>query len=155
MKNMWNPIWLFEENVLNFSDFIMHFQATQSAFYIVRCNCIYTHGCRPRRKIALFWDQSYLFLYFWLIMLENRCNIVNFKRFNVFKKNKNNATLIFLFQEYSMLSAPSCGARSPLSPLTQSTLEKHLPGLTPKRFLQQNKRSTVDVGCITGKNKFI
>lgn len=50
-----------------------------------------------------------------------------------------------------MLSASSCGARSPLSPLTQSTLEKHLPGLTPKRFLQQKKRSTADVGCITGR----
>lgn len=50
-----------------------------------------------------------------------------------------------------MLSASTCGARTPLSPLTQSTLEKHLPGLTPKRFLQQNKPSTTDVGCITGK----
>lgn len=52
-----------------------------------------------------------------------------------------------------MLSASPCGARTPLSPLTQSTLEKHLPGLNPKRFLQQNKPSTTDVGCITGKHE--
>lgn len=58
--------------------------------------------------------------------------------------------LIYLLQKHSMLSASSRGARTPLSPLTQSTLEKHLPGLTPKRFLQQNKPSTADVGCITG-----
>ncbi|XP_031619311.1 trafficking kinesin-binding protein milt isoform X3 [Contarinia nasturtii] len=51
--------------------------------------------------------------------------------------------------EHSMLSASPCGARTPLSPLTQSTLEKHLPGLTPKRFLKQNKPTTADVGCIT------
>lgn len=51
-----------------------------------------------------------------------------------------------------MLSASQCGARSPLSPLTQSTLEKHLPGLTSRRFLQRNKPSTADVGCITGKD---
>lgn len=51
-----------------------------------------------------------------------------------------------------MLSASSCGARTPLSPLTQSTLEKHLPGLKPKRFLQKNTTSTADVGCITGKS---
>lgn len=49
-----------------------------------------------------------------------------------------------------MLSASQCGARTPLSPLTQSTLEKHLPGLTPKRFLQKIKTTTADVGCITG-----
>lgn len=52
-----------------------------------------------------------------------------------------------------MLSASSqCGGRSPLSPLTQTTLEKHLPGLPTKRFLQQNKVFKVDVGCITGTN---
>lgn len=52
-----------------------------------------------------------------------------------------------------MLSASSqCGGRSPLSPLTQTTLEKHLPGLPTKRFLQQNKVLKVDVGCITGTN---
>lgn len=49
-----------------------------------------------------------------------------------------------------MLSAPYCGGRSPLSPLTQTTLEKHLPGLPTKRFLQQNRPIKVDVGCITG-----
>ena len=57
-----------------------------------------------------------------------------------------------------MLSASPCGARTPLSPLTQSTfqtLEKHLPGLTPKRFLQQNKPTTSDVGCITGSYQLI
>lgn len=52
-----------------------------------------------------------------------------------------------------MLSASSCGA-SPLSPHTQSTLEKHLPGLKPKRFLQKNSTSTVDVACITGKKNY-
>lgn len=52
-----------------------------------------------------------------------------------------------------MLSASSqCVGRSPLSPLTQTTLEKHLPGLPTKRFLQQNKVLKVDVGCITGTN---
>lgn len=50
-----------------------------------------------------------------------------------------------------MLSAASSsGAHTPLSPLTQSTLEKHLPGLKPKRFLQKKCQSTVDVACITG-----
>lgn len=49
-----------------------------------------------------------------------------------------------------MLSTTQGTGRSPLSPLTQTTLEKHLPGLPSKRFLQQQKASTVDVGCITG-----
>lgn len=66
-----------------------------------------------------------------------------------FSELSSSFALIFS-QEHSMLSASQCGARSPLSPLTQSTLEKHLPGLTPKRFLQRNKPSTSDVGCITG-----
>lgn len=51
-----------------------------------------------------------------------------------------------------MLSATSAG-RSPLSPLTQTTLEKHLPGLPTKRFLQQNRATKVDVGCITGTHR--
>lgn len=50
-----------------------------------------------------------------------------------------------------MLSTPQCGVRSPLSPLTQTTLEKHLPGLPTKRLLQQNKVIKIDVGCVTGK----
>lgn len=51
-----------------------------------------------------------------------------------------------------MLSASQCGARSPLSPLTQTTLEKHLPGLPTKRLLQQKRIMKVDVGCVTGKH---
>lgn len=50
-----------------------------------------------------------------------------------------------------MLSASPHGVRTPLSQLTQSTLEKHLPGLTPKRLLQLNKPLTADIGCITGE----
>lgn len=49
-----------------------------------------------------------------------------------------------------MLSASRQGARAPLSPLTQTTLEKHLPGLPTKRLFQQNKVMTVDIGCVTG-----
>lgn len=64
-----------------------------------------------------------------------------------YQNNKN----LFFKQQHSMLSASSSGARTPLSPLTQSTLEKHLPRLTPKRFLQQNKPLTAEVGCITGE----
>lgn len=55
-----------------------------------------------------------------------------------------------------MLSASSqCVGRSPLSPLTQTTLEKHLPGLPTKRFLQQSKVLKVDVGCITGTSRVV
>lgn len=52
----------------------------------------------------------------------------------------------------SMLSAAHVGARTPLSPLTQTTLEKHLPGLPKRRFLQQQQSQVqrCDVGCITG-----
>lgn len=49
-----------------------------------------------------------------------------------------------------MFSASQCGVRTPLSPLTQTTLEKHLPGLPKRRFLQQNQVQKCDVGCITG-----
>lgn len=59
----------------------------------------------------------------------------------------------------SMLSAAQVGARTPLSPLTQTTLEKHLPGLPKRRFLQQQQQQQqpsavqkCDVGCITGKH---
>lgn len=48
-----------------------------------------------------------------------------------------------------MLSPTRCGTQSPLSPLTQTTLEKHLPGLPSRRFLQQNKVQKCDVGCVT------
>lgn len=54
-----------------------------------------------------------------------------------------------------MLSASSSGTRSPLSPHTQSTLEKHLPGLNPKRFIQKKIASTADVACITGKKIYL
>lgn len=50
-----------------------------------------------------------------------------------------------------MLSAAQAGARTPLSPLTQTTLEKHLPGLPKRRFLQQQTTQKCDVGCVTGK----
>lgn len=49
-----------------------------------------------------------------------------------------------------MLSASQLGAGTPLSPLTQTTLEKHLPGLPKRRFLQQNQAQKCDVACITG-----
>lgn len=55
-----------------------------------------------------------------------------------------------------MLSVSKVGARTPLSPLTQTTLEKHLPGLPKRRFLQQaSQATTCDVGCITGKQSTI
>lgn len=50
-----------------------------------------------------------------------------------------------------MLSPTRCGPQNPLSPLTQTTLEKHLPGLPSRRFLQQNKVQKCDVGCVTGE----
>lgn len=53
-----------------------------------------------------------------------------------------------------MLSASQLGAGTPLSPLTQTTLEKHLPGLPKRRFLQQNQAQKCDVGCITGTFRF-
>jgi len=64
---------------------------------------------------------------------------------------------LFLFenllqeQHRPMLSPTRCGTQSPLSPLTQTTLEKHLPGLPSRRFLQQNKVQKCDVGCVTGE----
>jgi len=53
-----------------------------------------------------------------------------------------------------MLTASNCGVsnRASLSPLAQATLEKHLPGLPTKLFLQQNKTQKRDVGCSTGNN---
>lgn len=51
-----------------------------------------------------------------------------------------------------MQTAISCGGGSPLSPHTQNTLEKHLPRLPNRRFLQQIKVQKCDVGCITGKD---
>lgn len=64
-----------------------------------------------------------------------------------------NLFLLYLLQEQHrpMLSPTRCGTQSPLSPLTQTTLEKHLPGLPSRRFLQQNKVQKCDVGCVTGK----
>lgn len=50
-----------------------------------------------------------------------------------------------------MLSPTRCGTQNPLSPLTQTTLEKHLPGLPSRRFLQQSKVQKCDVGCVTGE----
>ncbi|XP_050088084.1 trafficking kinesin-binding protein milt isoform X2 [Anopheles aquasalis] len=56
-------------------------------------------------------------------------------------------------QYQSKLAASQCGARIPLSPNTQATIEKHLPGLPSKRLLMQqaSKKATEkrDVGCIT------
>ncbi|KFB46169.1 hypothetical protein ZHAS_00014170 [Anopheles sinensis] len=54
----------------------------------------------------------------------------------------------------SKLAASQCGARIPLSPNTQATIEKHLPGLPSKRLLMQQASSRTvtekrDVGCIT------
>lgn len=57
-------------------------------------------------------------------------------------------------QHRPMLSPTRCGTQSPLSPLTQTTLEKHLPGLPSRRFLQQNKVQKCDVGCVTGEFVF-
>lgn len=53
-----------------------------------------------------------------------------------------------------MLAASQCGARTPLSPLAQATLEKHLPSLSStKRLIQQSQSQTIvqksDVGCLT------
>lgn len=57
-----------------------------------------------------------------------------------------------------MLTASKCGVRTPLSPLAQAALEKHLPGFQGKRLLQgiqQQKPSVqkVDAECLTGKSK--
>uniref|UniRef100_A0AAG5DHQ9 Trafficking kinesin-binding protein milt n=2 Tax=Anopheles atroparvus TaxID=41427 RepID=A0AAG5DHQ9_ANOAO len=55
-------------------------------------------------------------------------------------------------QYQSKLAASQCGARIPLSPNTQATIEKHLPGLPSKRLLMQQACKTTekrDVGCIT------
>uniref|UniRef100_A0A182FNC2 HAP1 N-terminal domain-containing protein n=1 Tax=Anopheles albimanus TaxID=7167 RepID=A0A182FNC2_ANOAL len=53
----------------------------------------------------------------------------------------------------SKLAASQCGARIPLSPNTQATIEKHLPGLPSKRLLMQQAAKKAsekrDVGCIT------
>ncbi|XP_037050623.1 trafficking kinesin-binding protein milt isoform X2 [Bradysia coprophila] len=58
---------------------------------------------------------------------------------------------IFKYEQHRrpMLSPTRCGTQKPLSPLTQTTLEKHLPGLPSRRFLQQNKVQKCDVGCVT------
>ncbi|XP_049276817.1 trafficking kinesin-binding protein milt isoform X5 [Anopheles funestus] len=55
-------------------------------------------------------------------------------------------------QYQSKLAASQCGARIPLSPNTQATIEKHLPGLPSKRLLMQQASKITekrDVGCIT------
>ncbi|XP_058818421.1 trafficking kinesin-binding protein milt isoform X3 [Topomyia yanbarensis] len=55
----------------------------------------------------------------------------------------------------SKLAASQCGARTPLSPVTQATIEKHLPGLPQRRLLMQQsykqppKVEKRDVGCCT------
>lgn len=49
-----------------------------------------------------------------------------------------------------MYTSSQCGTTSPLSSLTKSTLEKHLPKLPSKRFFQQSKTQKSDVACITG-----
>ncbi|XP_062706138.1 uncharacterized protein LOC115255312 [Aedes albopictus] len=36
-----------------------------------------------------------------------------------------------------LAAASQCGARTPLSPVTQATIQKHLPGLPTKRLLMQ------------------
>lgn len=51
-----------------------------------------------------------------------------------------------------MLAASQCGARTPLSPLAQAALEKHLPGFPAKRLLQHSQKAPVqksDVACLT------
>uniref|UniRef100_A0A182X616 HAP1 N-terminal domain-containing protein n=1 Tax=Anopheles quadriannulatus TaxID=34691 RepID=A0A182X616_ANOQN len=64
-----------------------------------------------------------------------------------------NTGSIPLCEQYqSKLAASQCGARIPLSPNTQATIEKHLPGLPSKRLLMQQASKITekrDVGCIT------
>uniref|UniRef100_A0A182MVM4 HAP1 N-terminal domain-containing protein n=1 Tax=Anopheles culicifacies TaxID=139723 RepID=A0A182MVM4_9DIPT len=64
--------------------------------------------------------------------------------------NTNSSPLCEQYQ--SKLAASQCGARIPLSPNTQATIEKHLPGLPSKRLLMQQASKITekrDVGCIT------
>lgn len=81
-----------------------------------------------------------------------------------------NQCFLFCFQEHnqSKLAASQCGARTPLSPVTQATIQKHLPGLPTRRLLMQqayssaaasqlqhNKVEKRDVSCCTGKTVVI
>lgn len=50
-----------------------------------------------------------------------------------------------------LAAASQCGARTPLSPVTQATIQKHLPGLPTKRLLMQqayrNAAATDQIQC--------
>lgn len=55
-----------------------------------------------------------------------------------------------------MLAATQCGARTPLSPLAQAALDKHLPGFQAKRLMQHptpqiSNVQKADAACLTGK----
>ncbi|CAD7085468.1 unnamed protein product [Hermetia illucens] len=53
-----------------------------------------------------------------------------------------------------MLAATQCGARTPLSPLAQAALDKHLPGFQAKRLMQHptpqiSNVQKADAACLT------